>query len=280
MKFRHFTTGLLAVTLAVPAFAADLPVRKAPPLPAAAVVPAFSWTGCYLGGHVGGAWSRTDLNDTTGFIAGTPTTTRVNAEDVIYGGQVGCDYQFDSHWVLGAQGSISGTGIKGTTSQTFSGVAGPFSFTEPTNFDTKTTWIASATGRLGYAMDHWLFYGKGGAAWAHDSYDFNGTLTVCLAGIGCGSPGSLYGSASGTRSGWTVGGGVEWAFAPSWSAFAEYDYYDFGHPTLNFTGTAASPFGGPTTAFSTPVQVTQKIQSFEVGINYHFWSPAAGVMVR
>jgi outer membrane immunogenic protein len=37
-----------------------------------------------------------------------------------------------------------------------------------------------------------------------------------------------FGSASKTRTGWTVGGGVEWRFAPQWSAFLEGNYYDFG----------------------------------------------------
>ena len=76
--------------------------------------------------------------------------------------------------------------------------------------------MASATARLGYTWDpRWLVYAKGGAAWAHDKYDVATYLGTWAA--------------SETRSGWTVGGGLEWAFADNWSAKLEYQFYDFGN---------------------------------------------------
>jgi outer membrane immunogenic protein len=69
-------------------------------------------------------------------------------------------------------------------------------------------------------------------------------------------------SAGTTPSGWTAGGGVEWAFAGNWSAFAEYNYLDFDTPGVAFTSSAAS------TAF--PINIQQNINSFMVGLNYRF----------
>jgi outer membrane immunogenic protein len=111
----------------------------------------------------------------------------------------------------------------------------------------QTDWIASATGR------RWLLYAKGGAAWAGDKYSafipvFNEQL-----------------EASETRTGWTVGGGIEWAFWSNWSAKAEYDYYDFGTRTITLTGTfAGTPIQVP------GVNVRQRISVGKFGINYRF----------
>ena len=111
--------------------------------------------------------------------------------------------------------------------------------------------MASATARLGYAWDpRWLVYAKGGAAWAHDKYtvDYLGTW-----------------AASETRSGWTVGGGLEWAFADNWSAKLEYQFYDFGTKDLAFF---SSDFvGGPTTSVKS---VKQQIHTVKLGLNYRF----------
>jgi outer membrane immunogenic protein len=112
-------------------------------------------------------------------------------------------------------------------------------------------WLATVTGRIGVtAAPTVLVYAKGGGAWVRDNY----TVTAV--------PGIALGSASSTPSGWTVGGGVEWAFAGNWTAFAEYNYLDFGTPGVNFT-----PAVGAATF---PINIKQNINSFMVGINYRF----------
>jgi outer membrane immunogenic protein len=92
-----------------------------------------------------------------------------------------------------------------------------------------------------------LVYAKGGGAWVRDDF----SLTA---------GGTTVASSSTTPSGWTVGGGVEWAFAGNWSAFAEYNYLDFGTSGVTFTSAAGS----------FPIDIKQDINSFMVGINYRF----------
>ena len=107
------------------------------------------------------------------------------------------------------------------------------------------------TGRVGFtAAPTVLVYAKGGGAWVRDDY----TLTA-LAG-------AAVANASANPSGWTVGGGVEWVVAGNWTAFAEYNYLDFGTPGVSFT----SNLGGA----ALPINIKQNVNSFLVGINYRF----------
>src|SRR6201999_2516002 len=102
---------------------------------------------------------------------------------------------------------------------------------------TDTNWIANATARVGYAVDHSLFYVKGGGAWISESFSSS-------------TPGVLFTTGNQTRSGWTVGAGWEYAFAPSWSIKAEYNYMDFGNTSPSFCpgGTACTTFNIEQTA--------------------------------
>ena len=94
------------------------------------------------------------------------------------------------------------------------------------NFENQ--WFDTLTGRLGYAVaPSTLFYFQGGGAWAHTS------TNVTTAG------GVQIGQTSATRSGWTIGGGVEWMFAPHWTVFLEGNYMDFGSKS----GVAVTPVG-------------------------------------
>ena len=90
------------------------------------------------------------------------------------------------------------------------------------NFNVRTDFLASITARVGYAWDSWLFYGKGGVAWAGDNYSAADLLgTFDFEGLE-------------TRIGWTAGAGVEWALWNNWSVKLEYDYYGFGTRSVTF----------------------------------------------
>ena len=251
MKKRLFF-GLagLAMAIATPAAAADLPIA---PTKAAPFAARFSWSGCYLGAHVGGAWERKDATDPVllvqdGILPGNTvgtTTVRVNSTGPMYGGQIGCDYQFAPSWVVGVEGAVSAGALRGSTVVPLPANAG-----DTANVTVRTDFIPSLTGRLGYAFDQWLFYGRGGVAWTNDKYSITGVFT--------GVPFDAEGL--GMRTGWTAGAGVEWAFTNDWSARLEYDYYDFGHSNVLMSDA--------TNGFASIVTYRQSAQMVKLGLNF------------
>jgi outer membrane immunogenic protein len=118
----------IALIAGSPANAADLgtrPTYKAPP-PAIMPVAVFNWTGCYIGGHIGGGWGQKDFDETpigvsTGvdgfFVGGVDLqSAQVGTSGFLGGGQVGCDFQFAPSWVIGIAGDGSGADVKGDAS--------------------------------------------------------------------------------------------------------------------------------------------------------------------
>ena len=164
------------------------------------------------------------------------------------GGQIGCDYQFAPSWVVGIEGAASGSTMKGSTT-----VGLPLGNPDTAQVQAKTDFLTSVTGRIGYAFDNVLLYGKGGFALAGDRYDVTGSFA--------GTPFGFVGLEN--RIGWTAGGGVEWAFSQHWSASFEYDYYQFGHSVIAMSD--------PTNVFLGNVDVRQNIQVVKVGLNFHIW---------
>ena len=251
----------LALTVAGSACAADLP----PEMPLkASFVQRFTWTSCYLGAHLGGGWAKENVTDPVllvqdnaglggpGFTTGGPTTVGVNQSGAVIGGQIGCDYQFPSNLVIGVEGAVSGSTMKGSRP-----VALPDSPPDTALIRVKTDFMPTLTARIGYAADNWLFYAKGGVAWSSNKYSVVGTFN---GGAGLGLPFDFEGLS--VRTGWTAGGGVEWAFAEDWSARLEYDYYDFGTHTATMNDVVNGP--GPL-SFKTTMQMVK------LGVNFHVW---------
>jgi outer membrane immunogenic protein len=243
------------------AFAADLPARM--PVKAPIIGPAFSWTGCYLGAHIGVGRSTTTFSDPTApaiapvIITSTGQTIPIESDPgFIGGGQIGCDYQFASNWVIGLAGDFSWAKIDGEGTDPF--FLGKNA--NPINMRARTDFLATVTGRLGYAFDRFMLYAKGGAAWTHDKYSFaplsNFNSSFCFINIGCTAVGSE------TRLGWTAGLGFEWALATHWSALVELDYYGFGTKGVPFTAAGAT---GPHI-----FDVKQSFEAMKVGLNYRF----------
>jgi outer membrane immunogenic protein len=214
----------------------------------------FSWTGCYIGGNIGYGWGRDtvsipNLGETTGVpeLAGLslPSVTG-NTKGVLGGGQVGCNYQFAPNWVIGIEGDGEAANIKGDVTDSVS-FTNPFAATVSGTAHAQTDWIASVTGRLGWTSDRVMLYAQGGAAWAGDKYSAD--LPAFDEHI----------ETSVTRPGWTVGGGVEWAFWDNWSAKVEYTR------NLTLPGTilrVAEVVPG--------VNIKETIQTVKFGINYRF----------
>src|SRR6202140_5083606 len=162
-KFLLGTAALVALGATVPALAADLGARqpyynKAP----AYAAPIYNWTGFYIGGHLGGAFSSD--NNFNGLVTGN------NGNGRFLGGvQVGGDYQFAPNWVLGIEGQYS------WLANNNGGVIFPGGFTYTNN----QRGLGSVTGRVGYTWGPALLYVKGGYAFS----DNNETLAFAGAPV-------------------------------------------------------------------------------------------------
>jgi opacity protein-like surface antigen len=232
--------------------AADIDAPPNPQPPAADIdappnpqPPAFAWTGCYVGGHFGGSGGKKEVSDSSGGQTAVGlSSVSTNTGGFLPGGQIGCDYQGPGNWVFGVQGALSAYTLKGETE-----------FLNGSDFTVKANWLASATGRIGYAWNPWLLYAIGGVAWVRDNYEITGDSSNFTGGD--------------TRTGWAVGVGLEYVFWGNWSADLEYRHYDFGTKNLLFTN-----------SFSATVANTKQwIDGVTLGLNYHIpsgsWQPAA-----
>jgi len=222
--------GLLALAMAPPSSAADLPppVYKAPAYkaPLYAPVPVFSWTGFYVGINGGYAWGKSDWSSTT-------ATGSTDPKGGLVGGTLGYNLQ-TGVWVWGLEGDIDYSWIKGsdTTGTGLCGGAG---------CETKNTWLGTARGRIGYAFGRWLPYITGGGA-------FGNVKMTPNTGV----------SETETRFGWTVGAGVEYAFLGAWSAKLEYLYVDLDKASCSATTCGVS------------TDVTFKTNIVRAGLNFRF----------
>ena len=191
------------------ATAADLPYRAplAPFVPAAA-----NWSGCYVGGHVGGGWAwhdHTNTANTTAFGDFIPGQGFANpGSGYVGGGHVGCNYQA-GRLVFGIEGSYSTADIKGD----YASVAGAADDV----FTHRISDIATVVGRFGMAYDQWLYYTKLGWAGAR------ATLSVVdTTGVSTGA-----GSDTHWHNGVTIGSGIEYGFTRNWIAGFETNYFRF-----------------------------------------------------
>lgn len=231
--------------------AADLAVKA----PYAAPAPVWSWSGFYIGGHVGAGWGTTEtslasVTPAAGPLIGGIALTQNDRSGFLGGGQIG--YDFQSGWaVFGVQGDIAALDVNGTTPCITIG----FSCTA------KSDWLGTVTGRIGGVVaDRALVYVKGGAAWLHTSHSLD-----LAPGLG---PVAFSVTSDTTTLGGLIGMGVEYAFSPNWSAFIEYDYMSFDKKTmaLDFTAFANTP------AIAN-VDVKNKLSVAKIGLNYKFGGP-------
>jgi outer membrane immunogenic protein len=238
------------------ASAADMPI-KAPPAPVY-----YNWTGFYLGVNIGGSWGRQCAEL---FDRGSPVASGcIHPNDVIGGGQIGYNWQFGPWFgfgngtVLGLEADFQGSreradynfGFAPFTAggTTFPGVQGTLT--------DKLEWFGTARGRAGIAFDRWLPYVTGGYAYGNRKFEAMASIPGATASF----------SNSNTLSGWTVGGGVEWAFWQNWTAKVEYLYIDFSNNDSDFS----------TLTITTPTSLSLTANHFKdnivrAGVNYKFW---------
>ena len=237
----HTSVAVLALlTIPIAASAADLSV-KARPAPPPPLPPPFSWTGFYIGGNLGGAWVHSNVTDR---LFGLSFNNGNNRGVFIGGGQTGFNYQF-TNFVVGVEGDFDWLANNNNTTI---GVVVPAVGTFQASANDR--WVATAAARLGWAIDHWLIYGKAGGGWLGSN---SLTVTNIATGASIGSN---------NNTGWLVGGGVEWAFANNWSAKIEYDFLGLSSQTFTSSGVILA---GDT--FTTG---SRNLQTAKVGINYRF----------
>jgi outer membrane immunogenic protein len=265
-----FITGATFAALAVaPAMAADMPVKAMP------MAPIFSWTGCYVGLHVGIGIDK-NANDFGTAIASGATEGGGVGEGAsvgefgpfsgsvgggVAGGQIGCNYQVAPSWVIGLEGEGLWSDMSGGATRAEDG-SDPGSFSR---FESLNRWAANAAFRLGYAQDRSLWYGKVGVAFGDFKYtewhdDFP-TLHSCPGGGTCSV------SFTDTRTGLLLGVGWEYALTNNMSMKFEYDYINYQTANIPYPSASAA-----IQSFS--VRDTQNIVKF--GIN---WRLNAGPML-
>jgi outer membrane immunogenic protein len=260
--------SILALGAGGSALAADvrLPVYKAPP-----PVAVYSWTGFYVGGNIGYSWGKADTEVAIpGFsvdaligvldIPGATFSDSNKLKGIIGGGQIGYNVQ-TGRWVFGLELDWQASGEKGgaTRSNAFVVQEGDCPIfctfsqgTAATQYEAKILWFGTARGRVGYAADGLLLYGTGGLAYGRvkvaGTNTVTGAVTECSIIGGC-ETNPLAAATAFDRSkvniGWTLGAGIEGAFAQlrNWTWKLEYLYLDLG----SLDASAVTPLGTVTT---------------------------------
>jgi outer membrane immunogenic protein len=310
---RILTTAIGSVALlAGPALAADLPSRKEPPLAPVIYAPAFTWTGFYVGVNAGGAWTSTSghLNffgfggNTGAAVAGfqgLPLLNNNNNNNGNFTGglQAGYNYQIGS-FVIGAETDINYLGSNSNKSGfgqfyygdplgplvggAVGGANDPYSgFYRVNASKNNNHYFGTVRARLGYAVDRALFFVTGGLAYGGGN-GASGSVSywaVPLAVGPVGAPNAFYAS-NGTNNsnshvGWTLGGGVEYAFTNNWTVKLEYLYANLGNngkgiffPASYTIPASAAVFVPTGTHYVSAGNKSANVNILRVGVNYKF----------
>lgn len=289
--------GALSLLTAVGASAADLPTTKGPPVAPVYVPPPFTWTGFYVGLNAGGAWASNGHNNNGlfPFVGAIPLGTFVpvsshssNNGGFIGGVQAGYNYQFTpgSGFVVGVETDIDYANIGRNHSATFPAFTLPqfpgtiFSPALGVNNNHSNQYLGTVRLRAGYAWDRFLVFATGGFAYggvnnasvgagviATTAPGFVVPTTGLVAAVPTTTAIGIGGTrSSSTKTGWTIGGGVEYAWTNNITLKAEYLFANFGNnrsaPGVFLPG-IASAFnnrGG-----------SVDVNIFRVGLNYKFW---------
>lgn len=198
------------------------------------------WQGCYVGGHLGGAWGDADWtfveDGPFGFVG---EKVSHDLDGVIGGGQIGCNLQMNE-WVFGAELSLSGSDLDDQAPSPLPDhfFNGALAASADDAFRTETDWIFQAVARLGFTpAANWMAYVKAGYAQA----DISIKGIDPANGVSIGGP--LNASSSETYRGYVVGSGVEFMMSPNILLGLDYSFIDLGsevHTTVTNSTTAAA----------------------------------------
>jgi outer membrane immunogenic protein len=252
IAMKKFLLGTVAlIAFAAPAAAADLaarPYTKAAPMIAAV----YDWSGFYIGANGGWGSSRKCWDAVTGAGAFIANEGCHDATGGTAGGQIGYRWQSGT-WVFGIEGQGNWADFRGSNVSLF---------VPATNIRSKIDAFGLITGQVGYAANNVLLYVKGGAAVTDDRFDITS------------NPGNVLGATTNndTRWGGVVGVGLEYGFAPNWSAAIEYDHLFMDNRTTTFTSNGAVAAIGPAgLAFNE--RIRQDVDIVTVRVNYRWGGP-------
>ena len=236
----HIGSSALAADIGAEPFVGRMP----PPV-------AYNWTGFYLGGNAGGHWSKDDV--TTSSFGGVDalSSTSLGPSGFIAGVQTGYNWQV-GNVVLGIE--LDGNWLGGTASRTFSNFGAPFNPADAIIQNAKAEFLTTVRPRAGVAFDRVFLYVTGGLAFG----------TIKTTDTFSSSNGTVFAATnSSTRTGETIGGGLEYAFLDNWTAKIEYLYVSFGSFDTLIPRTAG------------PITVHHKYSDnvARVGLNYRFFGP-------
>jgi outer membrane immunogenic protein len=241
-------TGLVAMGIAAPVSAADIarpyPYTAAPP---PYFAPIYNWTGFYIGANGGWGsshkcWDLTD--DGFGPIPALAEGCH-NAAGGVAGGQIGYRWQTGT-WVWGIEGQGNWANLRGSNVSLLSPALENRS---------RIDAFGLFTGQVGWAWNNVLLYVKGGGAVTGDRFDVRTSVGNFLVATG----------EDQTRWGGTVGAGLEFGFAPGWSAGVEYDHLFMQDKDLRFIQ--------PNNVFFGTDRVRQDVDLVTVRVNYRFGGP-------
>ena len=208
---------------------ADMAVKA----PIAPVAIPYNWTGFYIGGHLGYGFedSSVGITGNTPAVAalislGTiPGSLSTDPTGWLTGIQLGYNYEIGK-FVIGAETDLSLADIQNKSSFGHVGPILPFAF-YTTTAEQRMQWFGTLRARLGFTpINNLMIYGTGGLAYGRVEYAGNINRSAILVNF------NILGSDTVTKTGWTAGGGVEYALSNRWSVKGEYLYYDLGSETL------------------------------------------------
>jgi outer membrane immunogenic protein len=227
--------------------AADLPV-KAQPLP---VEPAYDWNGFYVGlnGGFGAQSSRDDITLMNNFAV-LATTGGFQAQGGFGGAQAGYNWQRGSI-VLGVETDIQGSAINDKFARVIDAAG------DNLNASKNINYFGTFRGRFGFTSNNVLFYGTGGFAYA----GVQNTLLVTNGGLSANLTDST------TKTGYSAGLGVEYAYDRSWSFKAEYQYLALGGSTLT------APVVPPNGVVINSNRLSNDFYTLRLGVNYKLNTP-------
>jgi outer membrane immunogenic protein len=249
MKKLAFATAAVTLLFTGAASAADLaarPYTKAPVIAA----PIYNWGGFYIGANGGWGSSHKCWDATTAAGVFVAAEGCHDATGGTVGGQVGYRWQASS-WVFGVEAQGNWADFNGRNVS----VAFP-AFANDTRIDAFGTF----TGQVGYTWSNVLLYVKGGAAVVSDRYRSLATGT----GV------QVTNTVDDTRWGGVVGAGIEFGFAPNWSAGVEYNHMFLQDKSYTFLNNGV--VGPAGTLFGTD-RIRQDVDLVTVRVNYRFGGP-------